>query len=238
MSCMCTMPVKKYWKGYPCFSIHSIVRFQCDGALKSKIKISVHGLFPMVYVQVRQWGAWKLHPYNSSTQILILIYAHLTITPILRPEISWVLVWLMIVSITITYDQQALLHQAGSDHCSLTLTNNNCLGPASTIVIRNNAWWPQLQQQILTLFFPLMRRGSKDSLWIFGPTMVILWVIGICCWSIIAPLLIFSPFPEPVLLNDLWLFSFPTTMYKHCTLPHMHLLSTVVWWMYAYSSTY
>ena len=27
----------------------------------------------MVYVQVRQWGAWKLYPYNSFTQKLFLI---------------------------------------------------------------------------------------------------------------------------------------------------------------------
>ena len=30
-------------------------------------------VFPLVYVQVRQWGAWKLHPSNSVTQKLFLI---------------------------------------------------------------------------------------------------------------------------------------------------------------------
>ena len=30
--------------------------------------ISVLGVFPLVYVWVRQWEAWKLHPYNSDAE--------------------------------------------------------------------------------------------------------------------------------------------------------------------------
>ena len=36
-----------------------------------QIFISVHSVFSLVYVQVRQWGAQKLHPYNSNAQKLI-----------------------------------------------------------------------------------------------------------------------------------------------------------------------
>ena len=33
--------------------------------------ISEHGMFPLVYVQVRQQAGWKLHPYNSIAPICI-----------------------------------------------------------------------------------------------------------------------------------------------------------------------
>ena len=36
-----------------------------------QILISVHSMFPLVYIWVRQWGAWKLHPYNSDAQKFI-----------------------------------------------------------------------------------------------------------------------------------------------------------------------
>ena len=36
-------------------------------------QISEHGVFPLVYVWVRQWGAWTLHPYNSIAKMHVLI---------------------------------------------------------------------------------------------------------------------------------------------------------------------
>ena len=30
--------------------------------------------FPLVLIQVRQWGAWKLHPYNSVARKLLFTY--------------------------------------------------------------------------------------------------------------------------------------------------------------------
>ena len=47
-------------------------RFWCDEALQNKNQISENGMFPSVYVWVRQLGALKLHPYNSIAQICIL----------------------------------------------------------------------------------------------------------------------------------------------------------------------
>ena len=35
-------------------------------------QISEHGMFPFVYVQVRQWAAWKVHLCNSIAEIRIL----------------------------------------------------------------------------------------------------------------------------------------------------------------------
>ena len=50
------------------FYITYIVWLWHDSALQSKILISVHSVFPSVYVWGRQWGAWSLHPYNSDAQ--------------------------------------------------------------------------------------------------------------------------------------------------------------------------
>ena len=36
--------------------------------------ISEHGIFPSVYVWVKQLWAWKLQPYNSIAQIHVLIF--------------------------------------------------------------------------------------------------------------------------------------------------------------------
>ena len=37
--------------------------YSCDMPVPYKqILISVHSVFPLVYVRVRLWGAWKLHP--------------------------------------------------------------------------------------------------------------------------------------------------------------------------------
>ena len=49
------------------------VWFWHDRVPETEPWISVHSVFPSVYVQVRQQGAWKLHPYNSVTQKLFLI---------------------------------------------------------------------------------------------------------------------------------------------------------------------
>ena len=38
-----------------------------------EIWISEHSVFPSVYVQVKQQGAWKLHPYKSNAQMLFLL---------------------------------------------------------------------------------------------------------------------------------------------------------------------
>ena len=35
-----------------------------------EISISEHSVFPSVFILVSQWGAWKLHPYNSDAQKL------------------------------------------------------------------------------------------------------------------------------------------------------------------------
>ena len=39
-----------------------------------KNNISVHSVFLLVYVWVRQWGAWKLHPYNSNAYRYVFIF--------------------------------------------------------------------------------------------------------------------------------------------------------------------
>ena len=93
----------------------------------------------------------------------------------------------MIVSITISCDQQALLHHASSDHCSLTLTKNNHLEPASTIVIRNNAYCLPPAPTANTYPTLSLMRGPIDGLRVDGPAWVFLQVSGVCFWSIIAP---------------------------------------------------
>ena len=35
--------------------------------------ISVHSVFPSVYTWVRQWGAWKLLPYNSNAKKICVL---------------------------------------------------------------------------------------------------------------------------------------------------------------------
>ena len=42
-------------------------------------QISKHGMFPLVHVRMRQWGAWELCPYNSIAQMFSIypIFAHL-----------------------------------------------------------------------------------------------------------------------------------------------------------------
>ena len=48
--------------------------------------ISEYSVFLLVNVQVRQWGAWKLHPSNIITQKLFLIAHSSTIIQILGSE--------------------------------------------------------------------------------------------------------------------------------------------------------
>ena len=54
--------------------ILTFVKLWHDSAPTKQILISVHGVFPSVYVWVRQRGAWKLHPYNSDAKIHIFIH--------------------------------------------------------------------------------------------------------------------------------------------------------------------
>ena len=35
-------------------------------------QISEHGVSPLAFVQVRQLGAWKVHPYNSNAKCVFL----------------------------------------------------------------------------------------------------------------------------------------------------------------------
>ena len=47
-----------------------------------QILISVQSVFPLVYIQVRQWEAWKLHPYNSNAQKFTYYYKNCPFTSI------------------------------------------------------------------------------------------------------------------------------------------------------------
>ena len=47
-----------------------------------QIHSSVYSVFPSVYVWVRQWGAWKLHPYNSDAQKPIFYHVVCTFSSI------------------------------------------------------------------------------------------------------------------------------------------------------------
>ena len=44
------------------------MKLQTKTQQTNKTLISVHSVFPLVCVQVRQWGAWKLHPCNFDAQ--------------------------------------------------------------------------------------------------------------------------------------------------------------------------
>ena len=57
------------------FIMHWKVRFWHDRVSITEVWISGHSVFASVCVQVRQWGARKLHPYNSDAQRLFFMYA-------------------------------------------------------------------------------------------------------------------------------------------------------------------
>ena len=55
-------------KHFPQLIVHLKVMFWYDRVPKMEIWISEHSVFPSVYIQVRQQGAWKLHLYNFNAQ--------------------------------------------------------------------------------------------------------------------------------------------------------------------------
>ena len=67
------MHMNKYWKRYLYFIIHTIVGFWTWQCPKKQNHISEHGMFPSIYVCMRQWGAWKLRPYFPLPKLHVLI---------------------------------------------------------------------------------------------------------------------------------------------------------------------
>ena len=91
--------------------------------------ISVHSLFPLVYVQVRKQGAWKLHLHNSDAKKSVFYYKVCpfgSIWNMLHTQNLELMVMLVIVTVT-----KMQLVEASQHHCQLT----QCLlSPISTLI--------------------------------------------------------------------------------------------------------
>ena len=91
--------------------------------------ISVHSVFPSVYVWVRQWGAWKLHPYNSNAKKSVFYHKVCSFSSIWNMlHTQNFVVMMMLVTITVT---RAKLVEASQHHCP---TNTMLAVPKSTLI--------------------------------------------------------------------------------------------------------
>ena len=136
-----------------------VVTWQCP---TKQILISVHSMFPLVYVWVRQWGAWKLHLYNSNAQKFIYYHMTCPFGSILN----------MLHNLAIMVALQIAPR-----------TRINWLRPASTIAIHHNARCPQISCQhnmvLLTLFLLCLGwwHHSHSCHWVHWQTAMALEIL-------------------------------------------------------------
>ena len=97
-----------------------LVRFWHDKVPKIEREISAYSVFPSVYVQVRQWGAWKLHPVYSCYPEIILYMLNLAQIPNFEATIVFFCVVLLVIStmsMVSTVSSQTSKHFYSFPHC-------------------------------------------------------------------------------------------------------------------------
>ena len=140
--------------------------------------ISVHSVFPSVYVQVRQWGAWKLHPYNSSAKKSVFYHKVCpfgSIWNMLHTQNFVVMIMLVTIAVTRTK-----LVEANQHHCP---TNTMLVLPMSTLIeckiphlIFGTYWSPPVVCWNHFWVFPLIFLVASAITWQVWPI-----ISSFCC---------------------------------------------------------